>query len=92
MGLFDETLQYASPVRFPPKAHIPGGNQHVDQVPVKSSHSIDALAQVGRSPLATSAHTIRAILLASAMAATLLGRRASNAVSHGRCVVPWILA
>ena len=33
-----------------------------------------------------------AILLASAMAATFVGRRASNAVSQGRCLVPWILA
>ena len=31
-------------------------------------------------------------LLASAMAATFVGRRASNAVSQGRCLVPWILA
>ena len=34
----------------------------------------------------------RAILLASAIAATLVGRRASKAVSQGRCLVPWILA
>jgi hypothetical protein len=34
------------------------------------------------------AHAIRAILLASAMAATLVGRRAKNAVSQGRCPVP----
>src|ERR1043165_3465030 len=98
-----------------------------DQVPVKRSHSNDAMALVGcpdrridrlcitccspsqlhitpvvrrdlvyaasatgslyRSPLAIMAHAIRAILLASAMAATLAGRRASNAVSHGRCLV-----
>src|SRR5476651_2629849 len=45
-----------------------------------------------RSPLAIMAQAIRAILLASAMAATLAGFRASNAVSHGRCPVPWILA
>src|SRR5665811_1679502 len=45
-----------------------------------------------RSPLAIIAQAIRAILLASAMAATLVGRRASNAVSQGRCLVPWILA
>ena len=44
------------------------------------------------SPLAMIAHVIRAILLASAMAATLVWRRASNAVSQGRCLVPWILA
>jgi hypothetical protein len=41
-----------------------------------------------RSPLAIMAQTIRAILLASAIAATLVGRRASKAVSQGRCVVP----
>jgi hypothetical protein len=38
------------------------------------------------------AHAIRAILLASAMAATLVGRRANNAVSQRRCLVPWISA
>src|ERR1700693_843263 len=38
-----------------------------------------------RSPLAIMAQTIRAILLASAIAATLVGRRASRAVSQGRC-------
>jgi len=37
------------------------------------------------------AHAILAILLASAIAATFVGRRASNAVSQGRCLVPWIL-
>jgi hypothetical protein len=35
---------------------------------------------------------IRAILLASAMAAIFVGRRANNAVSQGRCLLPWILA
>jgi hypothetical protein len=45
-----------------------------------------------RSPLAIMAQAIRAILLASAMAATLVGRRVNNAVSQGRCPVPWILA
>src|SRR5438067_7773343 len=45
-----------------------------------------------RSPLAIMAQAIRAILLASAMAATLVGRRHNNAVSQGRCPVPWILA
>jgi len=38
------------------------------------------------------AHALLAILLASAMAATFVGRRASNAVSQGRRLVPWILA
>jgi hypothetical protein len=45
-----------------------------------------------RSPLAIMAQAIRAILLASAMAATLVGRRPNNAVSQGRCPVLWILA
>jgi hypothetical protein len=45
-----------------------------------------------RSPLAIIAQAIRAILLASAMAATFVGRRPNNAVSQGRCLVPWILA
>ena len=45
-----------------------------------------------RSPLAIMAQTIRAILLAGAIAATLVGRLASKAVSQGRCLVPWILA
>jgi hypothetical protein len=51
-----------------------------------------ATGSLYRSPLAIIAQTIRAILLASAIAATLVGRRASNAVSQGRCPVPWILA
>src|SRR5215468_8284695 len=42
--------------------------------------------------LASSHHRprMRASLLASAIAATLVCRRASNAVSQGRCLVPWI--
>jgi hypothetical protein len=51
-----------------------------------------ATGSLYRSPLAIMAQTIRAILLASAIAAILVGRRASNAVSQGRCLVPWILA
>jgi len=38
------------------------------------------------------AQAIRAILLASAIAATFVGRRANSAVSQGRCSVPWSLA
>ena len=51
-------------------------------------HRASAKGSLYRSPLAIMAQTIRAILLASAIAATLVGRRASKAVSHGRCVVP----
>jgi hypothetical protein len=46
---------------------------------------------VAITPRAIMAHAILAILLASAIAATFVGRRASNAVSQGRCLVPWIL-
>ena len=45
-----------------------------------------------RSPLTIMAQTIRASLLASAIAATLVGRRASKAASQGRCLAPWTLA
>src|SRR5438105_1769518 len=38
------------------------------------------------------AQAIRAILLASAMAATFVGRRANNAVSQGRCLVQPVIA
>src|SRR4051812_27033494 len=55
-------------------------------------YAASAAGSLYRSPLAIIAHAIRASLLASAMAATLAGRRASNAVSQGRCLVPWILA
>ena len=39
-------------------------------------------------PLVSNAQTILAILLANAMAATLAGRRANNAVSQGDIVAP----
>src|SRR6185436_469761 len=41
-----------------------------------------ATGSLYRSPVAIMAQTIRAILLASAIAATLVGRLVSNAVSH----------
>src|ERR1700676_1877997 len=55
-------------------------------------YAASATGSLYRSPLTIMAHTISAILLANAMAAPLVGRRASNAVSQGRCFVPWILA
>src|SRR5271157_3984153 len=55
-------------------------------------YAASATGSLYRSPLTIMAQTIRAILLASAIAATLVGRRVSNAVSHGRWLVPWILA
>ena len=56
------------------------------------TYAASATGCLYRSPLAIMAQAIRAILLASAMAATLVGRRPSNAVSQGRWLVPWILA
>ena len=55
-------------------------------------HAASATGSLYRSPLVIIAHAIRAILLASAIAATLVGRRANNAVSQGRFLVPWIFA
>ena len=55
-------------------------------------YAASAMGSLSRSPLAISTQTMRAILLASAMAAILVGRRANNAVSQGRCLVPWVLA
>src|SRR3982074_1945943 len=52
-------------------------------------YAASATGSLYRSPLAIMAQTIRAILLASATAAIFVGRRASNAVSHGRYLVPW---
>src|SRR5208283_93784 len=53
-------------------------------------YAASATGSLYRSPLAIMAQTIRAILLARAMAATLVGRRTSKAVSQGRCLMPWI--
>ncbi len=55
-------------------------------------YAASATGSLYRSPLAIMAQAMRAILLASAMAATLVGRRTNNAVSQGRCLVPWTLA
>src|ERR1700736_2507884 len=55
-------------------------------------YAASATGSLYRSPLAIMAQTIRASLLASAIAATFVGRLASKAVSQGRCLVPWILA
>ena len=57
-----------------------------------SHHAACATGSLYRSPLVIMAQAIRAILLASAMAAIFVGRRANNAVSQGRCLVLWILA
>src|ERR1700716_1265055 len=71
----------------PPNLHITPDVSRRDLV-----YAASATGCLYRSPLAIMAQAIRASLLASAMAATLVGRRASNAVSQGRCSVPWILA
>ena len=79
-------------------AHVGCPDRRIDRLcitccsPSQPSHRASATGSLYRSPLAIMAHAIRAILLASAIAATLVGRRASNAVSQGRCLVPWILA
>src|SRR4026208_897080 len=62
----------------PPKLHI------TPDVRRDLVHPARAAGSVGRSALAFMAQAILAILLASAMAATLVGRRASKAVSQGR--------
>src|ERR1700704_2168164 len=70
----------------PPNLHItPVVRRDLD-------YAASATGSLYRSPLTIMAQTIRAILLASAMAATLVGRRANKAGSHGRRLVPWILA
>src|SRR4030088_1494116 len=53
-------------------------------------YAASAMGSLYRSPLAIMAQTIRAILLARAIAPPFVGRRASKAVSQGRCLVPWI--
>src|ERR1700675_1271576 len=70
----------------PPNLHIP------PVVRRDFVYRARAAGSLYRPPLAIMAQTIRAILLAGAIVATLVGRRASKAVSQGRCLVPWILA
>src|SRR5436309_1963431 len=70
----------------------PSQPSHHAGYPARSRYRASAAGCLYRSPLAIMAQAIRAILLASAMAATLVGRRPNNAVSQGRCSVPWILA
>src|SRR3569832_1457312 len=67
-------------------------NFRITPTPARSRYAASAAGSLYRSPLAIIAQAIRAILLASALAATFVGRLANNAVSHGRCLVPWILA
>src|SRR5712675_2764868 len=70
----------------PPNLHItPVVRRDLD-------YAASATGSLYRSPLTIMAQTIRAMLLASAMAATLVGRRANKAVSHVRRLVIWILA
>src|ERR1700733_10014280 len=65
-------------------------NRHITPVVRRDLvYAASATGSLYRSSLAIMAQTIRAILLASAMAATFVGRRASKAVSQGRCLVPW---
>jgi hypothetical protein len=55
-------------------------------------HAARAAGSWERSFLAIIAQAILASLLASAMAATLVGLRANNPVSQGRCRALWSLA
>src|SRR6476646_6951425 len=65
-------------------------NRHITPVIRRDLlYAASATGSLYRSPLTIMAQTIRAILLASAIAATFVGRRASKAVSQGRCSVPW---
>src|SRR5882757_5667820 len=70
----------------PPKLHI------TPVVRRDLVYRASATGSLYRSPLTIMAQTIRAILLASAIAATFVGCLASKAVSQGRCLMPWILA
>src|SRR5437588_11256161 len=65
----------------PPNLHITPGVRR-DLV-----YAASATGSLYRSPLAIIAQAIRAIVLASAMAATFVGRRASNA-DHKRRIRP----
>src|ERR1700730_7717969 len=68
-------------------------NLHITPVARRDlAYRASATGALYRSPLTSMAQPIRAILLASAIAATFVVRRASKAVSQGRCLVPWILA
>jgi transposase len=78
-----------------PKQHSSGGKDRLGSISKQDDRYLRSLFVAGflyRSPLAIMAQAIRAILLASAMAATLVGFRVNNAVSQGRWSVPWILA
>src|SRR4029077_20977179 len=67
----------------PPNLHItPDGRRDL-------VNAASATGSLYRSFLAIMAHAVLAILLACAIAATFVGRRANNAVSQGRCLVPW---
>src|SRR6476620_8840120 len=66
----------------PPNLHITPDDSQRDLY-----YAASATGSLYRSPLAIMAQAILAILLASATAATFVGRRANNAVSHGRCLV-----
>jgi hypothetical protein len=70
----------------------PSQPSHHAGFPARSRYRAIARGSLYRSPLAIMAQTIRAILLASAIVATFVGRLASKAVSQSRCLVPWILA
>src|ERR1700676_5299 len=64
-------------------------NLHITPVARRDlGYRASATGALYRSPLAIIAQTIRALLVASAIAVALVGRLASKAVSQGRCLVP----
>ena len=65
----------------------PSQHSHHIECPMRSRSRRKRSGFFVASPLAIIAHAILAILLASAMAATFVGLRASNAVSQGQCLV-----
>jgi hypothetical protein len=78
-------------------AHVGCPDRRIDRLcitccsPSQPSHRADVRRDLVTPPVRI-AQAIRAILLASAIATTFVGRRANNAASQGRCLVPWILA
>src|SRR5438067_8611269 len=65
------------------RAVRPPQPSHHARYSAQSRYGLSATGYLYRSPLAISAQAIRASLLASAIAATLVGRRANNAARPG---------
>jgi hypothetical protein len=72
----------------PPFPTVPSRHCRRDLFQVRLAYRAKATGSLYLSPLAIIAQAMRAILLASAIAATFVGRRSSSLASHGRCFVP----